>query len=105
MPNHLANLQIRSIPNGKRKHFARFWLGASNSKVRTAGFIRKPINSVCPKRLGVEPHKYIPLPDGKYVTVKAPDGKHAIRFETDKGRVITYYSGRFPEVEYVEHCL
>lgn len=63
------------------------------------------IKKAYPKRLAVEPHKHIPLPEGKYVTVKAPDGKHAIRFETDKGRVITYYSGRFPEVEYVEHCL
>lgn len=70
-------------------------IGDSISKIRKA----------YPKRLEVGPHKYIPLPDGKYVTVKAPDGKHAIRFETDKGQVITYYSGRFPEVEYVEHCL
>lgn len=63
------------------------------------------IRKAYPRRVEIVPHQYIPPPDGKYVTVKSPNGKSAIRFETDKGRVITYYAGRFPEVEYVEHCL
>ena len=53
----------------------------------------------------VTPHHYIPEPEGKYLTVKSANGKRAIRFETDGGRVATYYAGRFPEVEYVEGCL
>ena len=53
----------------------------------------------------ITPHQYIPEPEGKYLTVKSPDGKRAIRFETDNGSVVTYYAGRFPEVEYVEGCL
>ena len=56
-------------------------------------------------RVAITAHQYIPAPHGKYVTVKSPDGKHAIRFETDNGRVVAFYSGRFPEVEYVERCL
>ncbi len=77
---------------------------ATASGIRIGDSIAK-IKKAYAKRVEVTPHKYIPLPDGKYITVKAPDGKSAIRFETDKGRVITYYAGRFPEVEYVEHCL
>lgn len=56
-------------------------------------------------RISVAPHQYIPEPDGKYITVKAPGGRRAIRFETDKGLVVTYYAGRFPEVTFVEGCL
>lgn len=70
-------------------------IGDSISKIRkayTAGVV-------------ITAHQYIPAPQGKYVTVKSPDGKHAIRFETDNGRVVAFYSGRFPEVEYVERCL
>lgn len=77
---------------------------ATANGIRIGDSIAK-IRKAYPKRVEVEPHQYIPLPDGKYITVKSPDGKTAIRFETDKGRVITYYAGRFPEVEYVEHCL
>lgn len=55
--------------------------------------------------IAITAHQYIPAPQGKYVTVKSPDGKHAIRFETYNGRVVAFYSGRFPEVEYVERCL
>jgi hypothetical protein len=56
-------------------------------------------------RISVAPHHYIPEPDGKYITVIAPGGRRAIRFETDKGLVVTYYAGRFPEVTFVEGCL
>jgi hypothetical protein len=77
---------------------------ATASGIRIGDSLAK-IKKAYPRRVEVTPHKYIPLPDGRYITVKAPDGKAAIRFETEKGRVTTYYAGRFPEVEYVEHCL
>ena len=77
---------------------------ATAKGIRIGDSIAK-IRKAYPKRVEVAPHQYIPLPDGKYISVKSPNGKSAIRFETDKGRVITYYAGRFPEVEYVEHCL
>lgn len=56
-------------------------------------------------KVTVAPHQYIPEPEGKYLTVKSSNGKRAIRFETDNGRVVTFYAGRFPEVKYVEGCL
>ena len=50
----------------------------------------------------VEPHKY---EDGHYLTVRAVgDSSLAIVFETSKGRVTKYRTGRRPAVEYVEGC-
>lgn len=77
---------------------------ATANGIRIGDSIAK-IKKAYPKRVEVAPHQYIPLPDGKYLTVKSSSGTNAIRFETDKGRVINYYAGRFPEIEYVEHCL
>jgi hypothetical protein len=55
-------------------------------------------------RARIEPHKYT-YPDGHYVVVTPPgDTVHRIIFETFKGRVTKYRSGRLPAVEYVEGC-
>lgn len=90
--DHLVRIDIEK---GNTATVAGIRIGNSISEIRRA----------YPKRFAVSPHQYIPAPDGKYVTVKSPGGKHGIRFETDKGRVIAYYSGLFPQVEYVERCL
>jgi hypothetical protein len=54
-------------------------------------------------RLKVEPHHYID--DGHYLTVRSSNGRYGIRIETEKGKITTFYSGRFASVEYVEGCL
>ena len=55
-------------------------------------------------RARIEPHKYT-YPDGHYVVVSPPgDTLHRIIFETLKGRVTTYRSGRVPAVQLVEGC-
>ena len=55
-------------------------------------------------RARIEPHEYT-YPDGHYVVVTPPgDAVHRIIFETFKGRVTTYRSGRLPAVQYVEGC-
>ena len=54
-------------------------------------------------RLKVEPHHYID--DGHYLTVRSSNGRYGIRFETEKGKITTFYSGRFASVQYVEGCL
>ena len=77
---------------------------STESGIRIGDSISK-IKKAYTTGVAVTAHQYIPAPQGKYVTVKSPDGKHAIRFETDNGRVVAFYSGRFPEVEYVERCL
>ena len=83
------------VEKGKIQTEAGIRIGDSMSKIKKA----------YPQRLTITAHQYIPEPQGKYVTVKSPDGKSAIRFEIDNGRVVAFYSGRFPEVEYVERCL
>ena len=83
------------VEKGKTSTASGIRIGDSISKIRkayTTGVI-------------ITAHQYIPQPHGKYVTAKSADGKHAIRFETDGGRIVAFYSGRFPEVEYVERCL
>lgn len=50
------------------------------------------------------PHKYIPEPEGRVLTVESSDGRSAIRFELERGKVRRYYAGVFPQVEYVEGC-
>ena len=55
------------------------------------------------KGIAVEPHHYV-APEGNYLTVNNPDRKLAIRFETYQGKVTGYYTGKYPEVEYVEGC-
>jgi hypothetical protein len=52
--------------------------------------------------LEVEEHKY--NPKGHYLTIRSKDGRHGIRFETDKGKIETFYAGTFEAVQYVEGC-
>ncbi|HUQ47590.1 MAG TPA: hypothetical protein VM053_05020 [Gemmatimonadaceae bacterium] len=52
--------------------------------------------------VAVKPHKYT---DGHYLVVTpANGGNNRIVFETDGKKVLRYYSGRLPAVEYVEGC-
>lgn len=55
-------------------------------------------------RLKVEPHAYTG-PEGHYLTVRSKSGRYGIRFETDKGKIETFYAGRFEAVQYIEGCL
>jgi hypothetical protein len=43
-------------------------------------------------------------PEGHYLTIQSEDGRNGIRFETEKGKIQTYYAGRFEAVQYVEGC-
>lgn len=57
------------------------------------------IKLLYPRRVTIEPHKYI---DGHYLIVG--DGKSAIIFETDGKKVLVIRAGRYPEVDWVEGC-
>jgi hypothetical protein len=52
--------------------------------------------------LQVEPHKYVD--NGRYLTAKSADGHYGIRFETENGKVTSYYAGRYSSIQYVEGC-
>lgn len=53
--------------------------------------------------LKVEPNFYNPE-EGHYLTIRSSDGKYGIRFETDKGKITTFYGGTFEAIQYVEGC-
>jgi hypothetical protein len=54
-------------------------------------------------RLKIEPHQYIE--GGHYLTVRSHDGRYGTRFETDKGKIQSFYAGRFDAIQLVEGCL
>lgn len=64
-----------------------------------AGDSEERVKQVYGSRLKIEPHHYT---DGHYLTVR--DGNYGIRFETDGGKVTTFYAGRFGAIQYVEGC-
>lgn len=51
----------------------------------------------------VEHHQYDPT--GHYLIFKSTDGKRAIVFEEDEGKITDVRAGSEPSVEYVEGCL
>lgn len=50
----------------------------------------------------VEPHQYID--DGHYLTIRSSDRKYGIRFESEKGKITSFYAGLFSAIQYVEGC-
>ncbi len=55
-------------------------------------------------RLEVAAHPFF-TPDGHMLTLRAKDGLHAVRFNTDHGRIKTFEIGRAPEIDWgVEQC-
>jgi hypothetical protein len=54
-------------------------------------------------RLKVKPHAYTGR-EGHYLTIRSADGRYGIRFETDNGKITTFYAGRFDAVQYIEGC-
>lgn len=68
------------------------------------GDTEERIQSLYPGQVTVSPHKYT---DGHYLTVvptAAADSAYRIIFETDGRKVLRYYAGVRPQVEYVEGC-
>ena len=57
------------------------------------------VKQVYGSRLKVEPHHYT---DGHYLTLRS--GDQGIRFETDEGKISTFYAGTFEAIQYVEGC-
>ena len=52
----------------------------------------------------VEPSFYSGSEGGRYLTVRTPDGRYGIRFETENGKITMFYAGRFKAIQYVEGC-
>lgn len=43
-------------------------------------------------------------PEGHYLTVHAAGGRYGIRFETEDGKISTFYAGTFKAIQYIEGC-
>lgn len=53
-------------------------------------------------RMKVTRHQY--LDTGHYLTVRSSDGRHGVRFETNDGKITTFYAGTYEAIQYVEGC-
>lgn len=53
--------------------------------------------------LTVKPGAYTG-PEGHYLTQRSNDRRYGIRFETDEGKIVRFYAGRFSSVQYIEGC-
>lgn len=53
-------------------------------------------------KMKVTGHKYIDT--GHYLTALSDGRRYGIRFETDKGRITTFYVGTYEAIQYVEGC-
>lgn len=77
------------------KHFkttAGAHLGMSESQLR----------SIYQGKLEKEPHRY--EAKGHYYTLEDQENHRALRFETKSNKIIRMYTGRDPEVYFVENC-
>lgn len=68
-------------------------VGDSEAKVR----------KVYGAKLQVTAHQYIDT--GHYLTVRSDDRRYGVRFETDSGKITTFYAGTYEAIQYVEGCL
>lgn len=81
---------------------------ADTQKVATSagakiGDSEESVKTLYANRLTVTPHYYI-RPAGHYLTVVSKDRRHAIRFETDGEKVVSYSTGTPSAVRLVEGC-
>ena len=60
------------------------------------------VRQVYGDELKVTDHKYIDT--GHYLTVRSKNYRYGTRFETDKGKVTTFYAGTYEAIQYVEGC-
>ena len=81
---------------------------ASDPPIRThmkvgVGSTEVEVKRAYRRELKIERHPYLDEA-GHYLIVKAHDGKSAIIFETDHGKVTTFRAGLYPAVGYIEGC-
>jgi len=55
------------------------------------------------KKLEIEPNHYDPE-NGRYLTLRSPDRKYGIRFESDDGKITRYYAGTANAIALIEGC-
>jgi len=53
-------------------------------------------------RMKVTRHAYTDT--GHYLTVRSTDGRYGVRFETDNGKIMMFYAGKYDAIQYIEGC-
>jgi hypothetical protein len=76
-------------------------LGVSTVEGVQVGDSEKRAKEVYPD-IRVKEHAY--TPEGHHLTVQSKDGQHGIRFETENGKIQTFYAGTYQAIQYVEGC-
>jgi hypothetical protein len=76
--------------------------GISTSPGIQVGDSDSRVKQVCGSRVKITAHQYID--SGHYLTIRSSDGKYGIRFETDQGKIVTFYAGTYQAIQYVEGC-
>lgn len=61
------------------------------------------VHEVFGNRVVVEDHKY--FEKGHYLTIRSKDKRSALRFETNEGKITSFYTGTSEAIQYVEGCL
>lgn len=79
----------------------------TSRKIASIGGIRvgdteSAVNKAFPGKVKEQAHPYLEG-DGKYLVIKIKPG-YGFIFETEKGKVTTFRSGKFESVQYVEGC-
>jgi hypothetical protein len=73
--------------------------GVATAEGAQVGDSEEHVKQVYGSRLKVGPNDYT---DGHYLTVQS--GNYGVRFETDEGKVSTFYAGTFEAIQYMEGC-
>ena len=75
--------------------------GISTSEGIQVGDSEAHATKIYGARLKADAHQYT---EGHYLTVQSTDGNSGLRFETDKGKITTFYAGSYAAIQYVEGC-
>ena len=75
--------------------------GVATAEGIQVGDSEEQAKQVYGSRLKIAPHQYT---DGHYLTLRSQSGANGIRFETEKGKIESFYAGTFEAVQYVEGC-
>ena len=71
--------------------------GASTSAGIQVGDSDSRVKQVYGSRVKITAHQYID--SGHYLTIRSSSGKYGIRFETDQGKVVTFYAGTYEAIQ------
>lgn len=77
--------------------------GVSTVSGASIGMSESELKRLYGGKLVQEPHAYTG-PEGHYLTIRSPDGRYGVRFETDGLLVTGFYAGTAEAIQYIEGC-